>query len=111
MKGFELLENYCKAKKNKAPSAKLPLLKKVDLLHTFYKEMKAYDKKKLVAMRKQIADVLDLLCDEGSGALFTRLIAKVYEQLFSQADESRLPEFFDKEIQRLSCKSETAYQL
>jgi len=112
MKGFELLENYYKAKKNNAASGKLPLLKKLDLLYTFYKEIKTCDKKKINTIKKQVAEILDLLCDEGLGAMITRLITKVYEELFSQVDKSRLPEFFDKELQRFSSgKLETSHQL
>jgi len=100
MKGLEVLETYCSAKgKKEAGADQFLLTNKVDLLYGVYNEMKTLDKKELKAVKKQISDILDSLCNEATGAMLTRLIFKVHEELFVQVDKSLLPQFFDKELQ------------
>ncbi len=104
MKSLELLEKHYTGKDDKkagtgSPSTKIPLLKKLDLLHELLSEVKALDKKALSGVKKRVASMLDCLADEGAGAMLSRVIEKIYEELFEQVDRSRLPQFFEREIQ------------
>eukprot|EP00826_Nyctotherus_ovalis_P020513 TRINITY_DN16454_c0_g1_i1.p2 TRINITY_DN16454_c0_g1~~TRINITY_DN16454_c0_g1_i1.p2 ORF type:complete len:138 (-),score=53.81 TRINITY_DN16454_c0_g1_i1:647-1060(-) len=99
MKGLEQLEAYCAAKNRKEASSQLPLVSRVDLLHDLYRQIKALDKKALGAVKKRVVAVLESLSNESAGAMLTRIIAKVHEELFALVDKSLLPQFFNKEIQ------------
>jgi len=117
MKGLEALEKYYSTKEEKksgstSPTSKLPLLRKLDYLHELYNEVKSQDKKSLTAIKKRVVTVLDSLTSEGSGAMISRVIEKIHTEIFEQVDRSRLPQFFDKEIQTISSsKAEAAHKM
>ncbi len=117
MKSLDLLEkHYTSGKKSgtgaSSPSGKLPLLRKADLLHELNTELKTVDKKTLTGLKKRIVTVLDAVSDEGAGAALSRILAKLYEELFELVDRSRLPQFFDREMQIISSgKVEAAHKM
>jgi hypothetical protein len=116
MKSLEQLEKYCAGSEDRkgSPTAgsKLPLLKKVDLLYEMHNEIKGLDKKALSAAKKRIVTVLERLANEGAGAMLSRLLCKVYDELFEQVERSRLPQFFDQEMQIIaSSKTEAAHKM
>ena len=116
MKSLELLEKHYATKEEKkgtgSPKNKLPLLKKMDLLYEMYTEIKALDKKTLATFKKRVVTILDNVADEGAGAMLSRILSKIHEELFEQVERSRLPQFFDREMQTLaSSKVEPSHKM
>ena len=116
MKSLEQLEKFYGGKEEKksprSPSSKLPLVKKMDLLYLMHTEIKGLDKKALSAIKKRVVAILELMANEGAGALLSRILGTIYEEIFEQVDRSRLPQFFDQEMQALgSSKIEPSHKM
>ena len=113
MKSLETLEQMCSPKKvteqkkggealspTKLQKAVGSASKKLDLLNELYSEIKALDKKSLNGIKKRIFAILEEFINEGSSSpTGMRIVYKTMEELFDLVDKSRLPQYFDQEIE------------